>query len=125
MKNGKHTDSDGTQFWYKDGNLHREDGPAIIYPFGSQRWYINGNIHREDGPAYISPNGNQIWYKDGNIHREDGPAYILPNGYQSWWLNDKDITNDITNWAKDRNIDLNNLSDNDKMVLKIEIRMWK
>ncbi len=102
MKNGKHTSPDGTQFWYKDGNLHREDGPAII-----------------------SWNEYQEWYKDGNLHREDGPAYINSDGTQIWYINGKDITDDIINWAKDRNIDLNNMTDYDKMVLKIEIKMWK
>jgi len=27
--------------WYKDGELHREDGPAIISD-GSEEWYLNG-----------------------------------------------------------------------------------
>ncbi len=102
MKTEKHTDPDGTQKWYKDGKRHREDGPAIIYA-----------------------NGRQYWYKDGKRHREDGPAVIWPDGTQYWYINNKDITNDITIWAKDRNIDLNNLSDNDKMILKLEIKMWK
>jgi hypothetical protein len=97
----------------------------IIYPNGTHFWYKDGKIHREDGPAYISKSGNQAWYKDGKVHREDGPAYIDSDGSQYWYINNKDITDDITNWAKDRNIDLNNLSDDDKMVLKIEIRMWK
>ena len=36
-------DSNGTQFWFNNGKLHREDGPAIIFPDGTQFWYINGN----------------------------------------------------------------------------------
>jgi hypothetical protein len=32
--------------WYKDGKLHREDGPAVEYPNGYCEWYINGNIYR-------------------------------------------------------------------------------
>jgi hypothetical protein len=69
--------------------------------------------------------GSQRWYKNDKLHREDGPAVIRPDGTQHWWLNGKEITDDIKNWAKDRNIDLNNLSDNDKIILKIEIKMWK
>ncbi len=99
MKNGKHIDPDGTQIWYKDGKLHGEDGPAYIHPDGTQRWY-----------------------KDGELHREDGPAVIYPDGTQIWYINNKDITDDITIWAKDRNIDLNNMSDDDKIILKIEIK---
>jgi hypothetical protein len=81
--------------------------------------------HREDGPAIIGPDGSQKWYVNGKRHREDGPAYIGSNGRQLWYLNNKNITKDVTNWASERNIDLNNMSDVDKMVLKIEIKMWK
>jgi hypothetical protein len=102
MKNGKYTDSYGHQFWYKDGKYHREDGPAIILSYERQYWYKDGNLHREDGPAVIYSNGSKAWYKDG-----------------------KHITNDIIIWANDRNIDLNNLSDYDKIILKMEIKMWK
>ena len=58
-------DSNGTQKWYKEGNLHRDDGPAIIWSDGTQRWYIDGRFCREDGPAVITrfsienPNGTQ------------------------------------------------------------------
>jgi len=102
MKNGKHTDK-----------------------YGSQRWYKDGKHHREDGPAVIEPDGYQEWWKDGNPHREDGPAIIDPDGTQYWYINDNNITNDITIWAKDRNIDLNNMTDDDKIILKIELNMWK
>jgi hypothetical protein len=95
------------------------------YPDGTQVWYLNDTCHREDGPAYIGPNGTQSWFLNGNIHREDGPAVIYPDGTQRWYLNGKNITKDVTNWAKERNIDLNNMSDEDKMILKTEIKMWK
>jgi hypothetical protein len=88
-------------------------------------WCLNGQYHREDGPAIIGPDGSQKWYVNGKRHREDGPAYIGSNGRQLWYLNNKNITKDVTNWASERNIDLNNMSDVDKMVLKIEIKMWK
>ena len=28
--------------WYLNGNLHREDGPAVEYTNGSKEWYLNG-----------------------------------------------------------------------------------
>lgn len=42
-------------------------------------WYKNGVLHRLDGPAVIiwDHNGIKIeenWYKDGKLHRLDGPA---------------------------------------------------
>ena len=35
-------ESDGTKYWHKEGNLHREDGPAIEYADGIKRWFIEG-----------------------------------------------------------------------------------
>jgi hypothetical protein len=98
---------------------------CTTYPDGTQVWYLNGNIHREDGPAVIHPNGTQVWLLNGNIHREDGPAFIDPNGTQCWFLNGKEITDEVNDWAKERNIDLNNLSHNDRIILKLELKMTK
>ena len=77
---------DGTQEWYRNGQLHREDGPAIVYPGGSQSWWIDGNLHREDGPALVSADGRKEWRLNGRRHREDGPAVIRPNGSKEWWI---------------------------------------
>ena len=36
-------DSNGTKHWYNEnGELHREDGPAVEWGDGSKEWYING-----------------------------------------------------------------------------------
>ena len=33
----------GTKIWYNEqGQLHREDGPAVEYADGSKRWYQHG-----------------------------------------------------------------------------------
>ena len=32
----------GAQYWCLNGQLHREDGPAIIFADGEQSWYLNG-----------------------------------------------------------------------------------
>ena len=82
-------DENGNQFWYKDGQCHRADGPAVILKNGTQVWWINGKYHREDGPAIIRPDGEQRWYKNGELHREDGPAFIRPDGEQRWYKNGK------------------------------------
>jgi hypothetical protein len=50
MRNGIHKNEHGI-FYFVNDNLHREDGPAVIYPFGEEQWYRNGKLHREDGPA--------------------------------------------------------------------------
>jgi len=33
----------GNKYWYKNGKLHRESGPAIEYSNGIKYWYLNGS----------------------------------------------------------------------------------
>jgi len=82
---------DGNKFWYLNGKLHREDGPACDYIYGDKCWYLNGKLHREDGPACDYIYGDKCWYLNGKLHREDGPA-IEYNGNKFWYLNDKEYT---------------------------------
>ena len=80
-------DKYGNIYWHnEDGQLHREDGPAIEYADGSKFWYLNGELHREDGPA-IDEYGSKYWYINGKLHREDGPAIERANGTKEWFLN--------------------------------------
>ncbi|MBS1214779.1 MAG: putative formaldehyde dehydrogenase [Proteobacteria bacterium] len=32
----------GTQLWHEHGQVHRDDGPAIVSPDGVERWYVRG-----------------------------------------------------------------------------------
>jgi hypothetical protein len=66
----------GSQFWYKNGQLHREDGPAVERSDGSKNWYLNGQLHREDGPAVESKDLHE-WYQYG------------ANGTLEHWIDDK------------------------------------
>ena len=77
------------KFWYKDGNCHREDGPAFISADGSKYWYKDGKSHREDGPAVIYADGSESWCLNGKLHREDGPAFIYADGTKEWYVNGK------------------------------------
>jgi len=54
--------SDGSQTWYQNGLLHRDnDLPAIIRKNGSLFWYQNGQLHRDfNRPAIIDSNGDPI-----------------------------------------------------------------
>jgi len=64
MVDGLHTNARGNNWWwYKNGKLHREDGPAV----GSGRY--------------------KAWFKDGSLHREDGPAIEFADGVNGWHLN--------------------------------------
>ncbi len=81
--------ADGAQYWYQHGKLHRDGGPAIIWSGGMQSWWQYDELHREDGPAVIWRDGEQEWYQHDRRHREDGPAVITPGGMQSWWQDGK------------------------------------
>jgi hypothetical protein len=52
---------------YKDenGELHREDGPAIEYSNGTKIWCWHGKYHRQDGPAIERADGTKFWYYHG------------------------------------------------------------
>ena len=71
----------------KKGQLHRENGPAIIRACGTEEWFINGLRHRKDGPAITYSDGSKCWYNNGKLHREDGPANIFISGTQVWYNN--------------------------------------
>lgn len=76
--------ANGDKLWFKQGILHREDGPAIERFKGDWGWYYNGQCHREDGPAVGYINGDVYWYQEGKLHRLDGPALERSNGAKSW-----------------------------------------
>ena len=67
MESNPQIDRHGCKFWYNDKNqMHRTDGPAVVYPNGYQAWYKNNKRHRTDGPARIFADGRLgEWYIDG------------------------------------------------------------
>lgn len=87
-----------TEWRDKNGRLHREDGPAVIWEDGDQEWFINGVLHRLDGPA--------INYFNSKIFE--------------WHVNGNDINHLIHPWAKIMGIDLDNLTEYDKTLINIK-----
>ena len=88
MKSRLEIDKYGTKYWkLPNGELHKEDGPAIEYNDETKIWYKNGKRHRLDNPAIEFPNGFTQWLVNGVLHREDGPAIHDISGYSEWWLN--------------------------------------
>ena len=81
----------------------------------------NGNIHRDNGPARIWCDGDQAWYIDGELHRIDGPAVmnIYDNDEQEWMINGYNVDWEIRQWANDNNVDLDNLTEQDKILIKL------
>ena len=81
---------EGTAIYiYKNRELHRDDGPAVIYANKSEVWYKKGKCHRDDGPAVIYASGYKAWYQNDKRHRDNGPAIITKNGYNEWHQNGK------------------------------------
>ena len=71
---------------------------VTVDSIGDRTWYNeNGEIHREDGPAVEYNDGDKHWYLNGKVHREDGPAIECNNGVKHWYLNDKKLTEEDFN----------------------------
>jgi hypothetical protein len=84
----------GERRWHNNlnGELHREDGPAIEHPDGYKEWHMDGKLHREDGPAIEDPDGGKEWFINDKRHREDGPAVEHPAGDKEWYINGVELT---------------------------------
>jgi hypothetical protein len=66
-------------------------------------WTKNGRHHRENGPAWTGEY-TKYWYNHGQLHRIDGPAGIWIHGTKEWWINDKNITEEVNQWMKVKEI---------------------
>lgn len=56
----------------------------------------------------------------GQLHCLDGPALTFIDGKQEWFINGYEVTSIITQWANDRDFDLKNLTEEDKLIIKVE-----
>jgi hypothetical protein len=63
--------NNGDKYWFLNGKLHREDGPAVEYSDGCASWYLNNKLHREDGPAIDHSNGDTYWWLNGEHLTEE------------------------------------------------------
>lgn len=54
---------------------------------GMVTFYLDGDVHREKGPACIFPGRASQWRKHGMLHRETGPAFVWVDGKIEFWLN--------------------------------------
>jgi len=87
MKNGLIIDESGTKYYYLNGLLHREGGPAVEFLSGNKFYYLHGKLHREGNlPAIEWPNGEKTYLVYGKYHRENGPAREFANG-NHYYLN--------------------------------------
>ena len=78
------------QVYLKNGQYHREKGPAIVFPGVGEIWFKDGRVHREGGlPAILMDNGIDVYKENGLFHRLNGPAVDFPDGYAEWYLDGK------------------------------------
>jgi len=64
----------GSKLWCLNGQLHREDGPAVEYADGSKFWFLNGEKLTEDEwRAKTQPQPSC----DGKVVEIDGKKYKL------------------------------------------------
>ena len=89
-----------------------EDG-MHINEYGTKRWFKNGQRHREDGPAVEYADGFKAWYENDRLHRLDGPAVEYADGLKRWWVNGKSYSFD--GWLEALDV-----SDDDKLILKLK-----
>jgi len=59
----------GVEFRDAQGRIHREGGPAVLWPDGSLTWCRHGLTHRVGGPAVIRPSGEMEWWENGKLLR--------------------------------------------------------
>ena len=92
------------QYWYSNGKLHNDFGPAILLKDGTKKWYIEG-VEITDKESHvtrqirISRNNNEKWFdEEGKLHRPSkgpfaGPA-VVKHHKGKWWYKHGKLHND-------------------------------
>lgn len=99
---------------FKNGTIHSfEDRPATYWLDNltgiiRYKWYLHGEPARE----YCKPNIIS-YYGEGPL--KDKPYLIAWTNFSS-----KDITPSYSEWFKENNIDYNNLTEEDKLLIKMK-----
>jgi hypothetical protein len=83
----KNPENDRIEYRLHSGGLHREGGPAVIYPDGAKVWFFNNVLHRVDGPAVEYPPNEADGY---------------PDGYEEYWLAGKQYPKDKWEYQRQR-----------------------
>lgn len=89
-----------------------------IYIGGMKRWFLRDKLHREDGPAIIYPGGRKDYYFYGIHSRvDDGPVienYNNEPGYHIWKVGNPPKSADLNEYCE-----YYKLSE-EKLVLKLK-----
>ena len=69
---------DGSKYWYLNGKLHREDGPAVEHADGDKSWWLDGRRYtKSDHKAEVARRHNEFYTCDGKTVTIDGKKYTL------------------------------------------------
>lgn len=80
----------------------------------------DGELHREDGPAMISPEGTQWWMMNGKVHRVNGPAIIYQDGEYEFVYNDLVATRFVNKRIKELGLTQETMDEEDYMAIYTE-----
>lgn len=70
-----------TYHWIRNGEYHRIGGPALVEVGEVTEWWVDGQLHREDGPAVQYHDTTCVgYYHRGKLHNDVGPAVINLTG---------------------------------------------
>jgi hypothetical protein len=92
-----------------------------VYTNGNKYWYLNGNLHREDGPAVAHSGGYKAWFLNGKRHREDGPAIERINGDKFWWLKGERLTEEEFNERMTPTVDMTMAQINEALGKNVKV----
>jgi hypothetical protein len=85
----------GTFIWCKNGEIHRENNPAIITK-DYEYYLINGKLHCEYGPAVKSIGGHFEFWLDGNKMTEKAFCELIGNTNNNYY--DLLLANKLRGW---------------------------
>jgi antitoxin component YwqK of YwqJK toxin-antitoxin module len=83
--------------WYQKGHLYKTETD-----WGDITYFRNGRLHRTDGPAVITRSRCE-WWRNGVRHRIDGPAVeeaksLWHDRRIEWWINGVQLNETLLNF---------------------------
>jgi hypothetical protein len=91
-----------TEEFYKLSTEEQDSFTGIIYwGYGTIEYYKNGLLHREDGPAVITNKDYKEWWNEGLLHNLNGPARIYPDGREGYFIHGEPTTKEALEFLRD------------------------
>lgn len=69
----------GGPIYRRGGQLHRLNGPAVVWLDGTKLWYVDGQLHRDGGPAVTHPSGSTEFWEHGQRTDPEPAAPVIFN----------------------------------------------